>query len=252
MIGIPLHLRSDVDPYRRLLLAQQGAAYFDAIRVAGGIPIAIPITGDISALRTVFEMCDGILIGGGRDIAPSLYGQRKKPGVTLTREKLAVDQAERQLVRWCVDEGVPLLGICRGLQMMNVACEGTLYQDLNVQGATQTDHRIKDFSALPHSITVLKQSRLRDIIGMRRVRVNSLHHQGIQMLGRGLSVAAIGDDGIIEAIEVDAHRFAVGVQSHPETLTSRFQWARNLFAAFVAEAAAYAVDKAGPALEAAG
>lgn len=252
MIGIPLHLRPEASPYRNLLLSQQGAAYFAAVRAAGGIPIAIPVTGDDVALRAVFDMCDGILIGGGRDIAPSLYGQRKKRGVTLTRETLEVDRAERQLVLWCVAEGMPLLGICRGLQMMNVACEGTLYQDLNVQGATEIDHRVKDFSALPHSVTVHRQSRLHEIIRVRRVRVNSLHHQGIQQLGRGLSVSAIGDDGIIEAIEVPGHRFALGVQSHPETLTRRFQWARDLFAAFVAEAGAYSRDKGGPALEATG
>ena len=251
VIGIPLHLRAAGTAKRDPIMAQQGAAYFRAVLAAGGVPIAIPITGDAVALRAAFEMCDGILIGGGRDIAPSLYGQHKRPGVTLTRETLDVDRAEKQLVNWCVDEGVPLLGICRGLQMINVACSGTLYHDLKGQGATKQNHRVKDFGKLPHYITVHTKSRLHGVTGVRRVKVNSLHHQGIQILGRGLSVSAVSDDGIIEGVEVDGHRFALGVQSHPEALT-RFRWARNLFSAFVSESAAYSRERSGQVLGATG
>jgi putative glutamine amidotransferase len=148
-----------------------------------------------------------------------------------------VDEAEFTLLRWAIADGMPVLAICRGIQVLNVACGGTLWQDLHIEGATHVAHDREPRDLLAHAIAIEPKSVLARAIGATRAEVNSLHHQAIRDLGAGLRAVATSDDGLIEGVELRDHRFVVGIQCHPEELAPKHEWARRLFAA-VADAGA--------------
>jgi putative glutamine amidotransferase len=242
VIGIPLHLRRDVAPFAKRMLEQQSQAYFHAVERAGGVPVGIPTIDSEAGLRAIFERCDAVLFGGGRDIAPSLYHQRARPDCDVQREEMSVDRTELLLMKWCIEEKVPLLALCRGEELFNVAAGGTLWQDLNVQGVTKRNHRLTNYGTLVHEIVITPGSELSKTLKLRRMRVNSVHHQAIRDVGPALNVVARSDDGVIEGVELPGHPFAIGMQCHPEALIDRFPWARRLFTAFVAAASEHAAQ----------
>jgi len=210
--------------------------YVDAILRAGGAPMLIPPVPDELTLRLLFDRLDGLLLAGGGDIAPVNYGAEPHPNLG-TIDPLR-DGAELPMARWAVAEGKPVLGICRGIQVLNVALGGTLYQDIPSEIENALAHNLsyerEDWTHLAHELRLAPGSRLRQLLGVERLLVNSLHHQAVRDLAPGLRAVAWAPDEVIEAVEGVGEGFVMGVQCHPEALQGGAdpRWQR-LFAAFV-------------------
>lgn len=210
--------------------------YIDAVLQAGGAPLLIPPLLDAATLRTIYERLDGVLLAGGGDIAPNHYGDQ--PHERLGTIDPPRDLTELRLARWAAAEGKPLLGICRGVQLINVALGGSLYQDIPSQIDTTIDHNLsythEDWTFLAHSITIAADSRLARMLGTTHLMINSLHHQAVRRVATGLRAVAWAPDGVIEALESEGPTFIIGVQGHPEALQATVdpRW-QHLFAAFV-------------------
>ena len=172
-----------------------------------------------------------LLLSGGPDVDPVLYGEEKLP---CCGEILAVrDAMELSLFRKALKSGLPVLGICRGLQVMNVALGGTLYQDIATQLPGAIKHPCYDTPRdKVHEVTVTEHSRLHRITGLARIGVNSRHHQGVKKLADSLKATAYSEDGLIEAFECPAEKFVMAVQWHPESLSDRYPEAQAIFNAF--------------------
>jgi putative glutamine amidotransferase len=225
IIGITLSSSFHYPRLPREVLSQ--AAYFHAVRQAGGNPVKVePLADPIDSLHL-----DGILFSGGGDINPRVYGEindGSSLGIDDTRDSL-----ELNLVQLAVQKDIPFLGICRGLQLINVAFGGSLYGDLNRQRPASLAHDWHPSRKyLAHSISIENESQLCDFGFESGFMVNSLHHQGIHVIGKGLSLIAYTSDGLIEAFELTGHHFGLAVQWHPEWLTSQ-QPTRTLFESFV-------------------
>jgi putative glutamine amidotransferase len=184
------------------------AGYAHAVVAAGGMPVVIPPFGGTSEL---LDRLDGLVFSGGSDIDPALYGRERAPETTAVMRHR--DDSELELLRAALDRGRPVLGVCRGMQLLNVACGGTLVQHLaETPGVV---HKGPPGTFSTHSVTVEPGTRLQALVG-DEVEVHSCHHQGIDRLGDGLVVTAHAPDGVIEAIEGDTAHFALGVLWHPE------------------------------------
>ena len=206
--------------------------YARSISTAGGIPILIPLDLSESDLGALLDRVDGIVFTGGYDIDPHKYGGQPHPKVMHIDQ--ARDETEIHLVKIMAERGMPILGICRGLQVINVAMGGSLYEDLPQQfsGSIQHDHHDKPRDHLAHPVWVESGNRLAQILSQEEVRVNSLHHQGIRKLGNLLRPTAYSADGLVEAVELTGSQFSLAVQWHPEELQAH-QAQRLLFQAFV-------------------
>lgn len=215
--------------------------YFHPVMELGGIPWMIPlIPGHLDTLRGIYDRLDGLLIPGGVDMCPSQYGEEVLP--VCGRLDPARDAVELQLTRWAVADKKPVLGLCRGEQVINVALGGSLYQDVGTQVAGAQMHEYyptKGFARthLAHPVEVTAGTRLRDLLEEASVPVNSMHHQAVKRLGDGLVASAFAPDGVIEAIEGTGDGFLVGVQWHPEMFEAHEPSTRHLFREFVNAAA---------------
>ena len=211
-------------------------SYLRAIEAAGGIPALIHLTGDAEVLDAHYRRCDALLLAGGEDVDPSWYGAPPHPKLGKTNR--AQDDLEIGLTRRAVADGRPVLGICRGMQLLNVALGGSLYQDIvsEISGAlnhnASTDRR--DMAHLAHPIALEADSWLAGRLDAAEVIVNTLHHQSLKQLAPILRVVARAPDGVVEAVEGSGPGFVVGVQCHPEELWERAdrRWAR-VFEGFV-------------------
>jgi putative glutamine amidotransferase len=215
--------------------------YYQAAAMAGAAPVLIPLLDDIEALRAVYERIDGILVPGGVDIDPAAFGET--PHEKLGRIDPARDRVEIQLAKWAVEDEKPILGLCRGLQVINVALGGTLYQDLEAEYPNAIKHDYfpnygfeRDY--LAHDVALAPGSRLEHALASQRIAVNSMHHQGIKVLAGALAPSAIAPDGLIEAVESTDDNFVVGVQWHPEVIESSDPNTEHLFSAFIEAASA--------------
>lgn len=230
LIGLPCtDARRDTIPPRFGV----NAAYVAALERAGAAPVLIPVLETSQALDAVLARLDGLLLPGGVDVDPRRYGEAALPG--LGQVQAEADHVELTLAHTAVERGLPLLGICRGQQLLNVAMGGTLYQDLQRQGATSLDHdgsRPRGRDSMLHPVRIAPDSRLASLLGALEVHVNSLHHQGIKGVAPGLRAVAWSPDGVIEAVEGEG-AFQVAVQWHPEELRAQPAAAR-LFEGFVA------------------
>ncbi len=208
---------------------------------AGAIPWLVPLVDD-ETLRGVYEGLDAVFLPGGADIDPISYGRDPHPLCDRTdRER---DRTELLLAKWALADGKPVLGVCRGMQLVNVAAGGTLWQDLAEQYAGSIKHDYFPFGGsgftrdhLAHEVRVAEGTRLASVFGAGALRVNSMHHQGIREIGRGLVATAWAPDGLIEAIEGAEGGYLVAVQWHPEALTDDDARTRRLFDEFVDAAA---------------
>lgn len=194
--------------------------YAECLRRVGAVPLLIPLLEKGAWSDELLECCDGLLITGGEDVTPLLYGE--VPHERLKRTSLERDELEMQLIREALRLRMPLLAICRGMQILNVAMGGTLFQDLPAQRQSAEDHADGDTDAdwteFKHSISIESGSKLRMILGCGSTEVNSLHHQALKTVARDLRVAAKAPDGLVEAVEITGYPFGIGVQLHPETL----------------------------------
>jgi putative glutamine amidotransferase len=216
--------------------------YSRVVAAAGGLPVMIPLLEDDGTLRALYDRMDGVLIPGGVDMDPSNYGETPLP--TCGRLDPARDRVELQFARWAIAEGKPLFGLCRGLQIVNVALGGTLYQDIAAQRNDAIKHDYFPTAGysrdhLAHSVTVTSGSRLDAMVGTAPLRVNSMHHQAVKDLAPGLAPTAVAPDGLIEALESTDQPFVLGVQWHPESLTERDPRMQRLVAGFVEVASRY-------------
>lgn len=223
--------------------------YYQAIALVGAVPVLVPLLDDEDTLRALFERVDGVLVPGGVDMDPATYGEA--PHEKLGRTDPARDRTELALARWCLEARKPYLGLCRGAQVLNVAAGGSLWQDLDAEyaGAIKHDYfPTYGFARdhLAHEVAVAAGSRLRHALEVDRFAVNSMHHQGLKAIGRGLAPTAVAPDGLVEAVELDADgAFLVGVQWHPEVFEHTDPHTRHLFEQFVAAAAAVGAGAVG-------
>ena len=209
------------------------SSYIRAVEDAGGMPILIPILQDVSGLRTLLPRLDGLLLPGGLDIDPRNYQQQPHRLTGSTNPSL--DTLELALAHWALQEKLPTLGICRGMQLLNVALGGDLYQDLGEQYPDSLAHASWDLprNQFAHSIQIEAGSRMEKIFGQTVIESNSLHHQGIRKPGNGVIISGRSEDGVAELMEVTDHPFMLAAQCHPEELyESDPVWAK-LFKAFV-------------------
>jgi putative glutamine amidotransferase len=235
LIGVSTSVTFDRYPER----AYVNAAYLGAVQQAGGIPILLPPQLERSGRAELVKRLQGVLLTGGGDVDPARFGEAPHP--TTADVSAARDGLEIELTRWAIETRTPLLAICRGVQVLNVALGGSLHQDIPSEPGSPLDHSqvalLGSRGTAVHQVKVQDGSRLAGILGALEVDVNSFHHQAIHRLGRGLKDVAWAPDSIIEGVElVDDSRFAVGVQWHPEELVGHDRTARNLFRALVERA----------------
>jgi len=236
----------------------QSHTYSDAVIRAGGAPLVLPLTDDDEVLKRLYEQCEGLLLTGGVDLDPKICGALcppSKTGPTCGMHDRPFsprrDRQEVRLLEWALADNKPVLGICRGMQLINTALGGSLHHDINTDLPLAHNHETnihkKDFNYLAHHLRLEAGSRLAVILGTETVATNTLHHQGIKRLGNGLVATAHAEDGVIEAVELPDRHFVIGVQSHPEALEAEVEplW-RELFNAFVNAAASSGTSQQQP------
>ena len=193
--------------------------YVNSVLMNGGVPYLIPVTDDVEVLRQIVAQLDGIIFTGGEDFAPAYFGEEeheKLGEVNVTR-----DTYDLTLFKLASDRNIPTLGICRGLQLINVAMGGTLYQDLPAEKPSDINHRQSEAGTVPtHSVSVVEGSVMHQILGEKEVKVNTFHHQAIEKLARGLKIVGWANDSVPEMIEAYPYRQIIGTQFHPEIFTA--------------------------------
>ena len=193
--------------------------YINSILMNGGVPYLIPVTDNVEVLRQIVAQLDGIVFTGGEDFEPAYFGEEnheKLGEVNVTR-----DTYDLTLFKLATDRNIPTLGICRGLQLINVAMGGTLYQDLPAEKPSDINHRQEEAGTVPtHSVSVVDGSMMHQILGEKEIQVNTFHHQAIEKLAPGLKIVGWSNDSVPELIEAYPHRQILGTQFHPEIFTA--------------------------------
>ncbi|TKS60492.1 MAG: gamma-glutamyl-gamma-aminobutyrate hydrolase [Nitrospira sp.] len=209
------------------------ARYIRAIEELGGIPLILPLVAETTARRRLLDGVDGLLLtGSGPDLPPRLYGERQRYKFPLMSERRA--DFELDLVHQARTRDLPLLAICGGMQTVNVACGGSLFQDIPAQVRSALVHRQKTKAILvSHPVAVTPKSLLKKIVNKASLMVNSSHHQSVKTVAPSLIASAVAPDGIVEAIESPTHRFLLAIQWHPEFLFERHAAHRRLFEALL-------------------
>ncbi|MDO4451279.1 MAG: gamma-glutamyl-gamma-aminobutyrate hydrolase family protein [Lachnospiraceae bacterium] len=206
-------------------------AYIQSVRYSGGLPLIVPLVKSNTAISEYISLCDGFLFCGGEDITPLLFGQ--EPLDKLGKTDITLDIFQLRFMRNVLLSGKPILSICRGMQLLNVACGGTICQDISLKQKDCINHMQhsarKDIS---HKVIVKSGSLLHRLVG-KIIFTNSFHHQAVDMTGKGLIASAHTSDGIIEGIELTDYSFAVGIQWHPEAMYRSTPAMRKLFSAFI-------------------
>ncbi len=220
-----------------------GRSYIEELRKVGAVPWVIPLVPhDPDTLQEIFDRLDGVFITGGVDVDPTRYGEPKTSLCGTTDPDR--DAVEIALLKHAMNRNLPVLAVCRGIQILNVTLGGTLYQDVSAQVPSALKHDYFPTPARPsrkylaHDIAVTSGTRLAHLLGDSRVPVNSMHHQAIKDLAPALITTARAPDGIIEAVEGTDTQFLVAVQWHPEELTETHPGQARLFTAFADAASA--------------
>ncbi len=230
LIGIPCH--PELRPLSGRPIYGNNRAYVHAVESAGGIPVLIPLLGDLNGLNSLLPRLDGLLLSGGYDIQPHYYHETPHPMLGAVDARL--DELEFAIARWAIEEDIPTLGICRGMQLLNIALGGSLYQDLveQYEGSLLHPNWDQPRGTIVHSITIEAGSRMEQIFGTSEILTNSLHHQGIKTPGKGVRISGHAPDGVAELLEAPGKRFILGAQCHPEELYQEHPEWLLLFEAF--------------------
>ena len=235
MIGI-LGLTRSTDP--GLYISGEhvftGSTNVRAIQMNGGVPVLIPAAMAAEDVEAAVSFCDGILIPGGDDVTPWYYDEEPLPVIGTFRPE--IDDAWLKVGRYALENKIPMLGICKGHQTLNVLMGGSLYQDLSLQGGELIQH-LQRFNRtyLTHHVEVVEGTRLAGLFGAGKLKTNSMHHQAVKKLGKGLKISARACDGTVEGIE-DEEGLIMGVQWHPEDLVDSAPVMNRLFADLVERA----------------
>jgi putative glutamine amidotransferase len=229
IIGITTYQKVDENGLPFVMIFQ---AYIHAVMQAGGVPVLIPSSLADGDWNTLYKRLDGILLAGGGDVGLKQYKgdqHARIDGVDPLRDSLELD-----LLRIAVEDGKPFLGICRGIQVVNVALGGTLYTHIPDQVPSAIDHAYPGNmrTIFVHDVEIVQDTRLGKIVKEPRLRANSLHHQGLKDIALALRPSGYAPDGLVEAVELPDHPFGIAVQWHPERLTDQ-EATRNLFIAFI-------------------
>jgi putative glutamine amidotransferase len=234
LIGIPC---ARLDRGNGRTLHYIANTYIDALLALGAVPLLIPATDDEAVLLEAYQAVDGLLLSGGVDLNPAYYGEEIAGSIEIDDTR---DIAEIKLSRWAIVDDLPVLGICRGQQLLNVALGGSLYQDIptNIPETKQNhqesgNRQQRDY--LAHHVELEADSKLAAIMGVTGLKVNTLHHQSVKQVAQGLKIVGRAPDGVIEALEAPQNRYVVTVQWHPEELWRTQEAARRLFVSFIEE-----------------
>lgn len=234
LIGIP-SAALEPSPVPGARYYRMNGNYSAALAAAGAIPVAIPLELPVHLLHALLDRLDGLCLAGGDDVDPARYGEAPHPA--LGQVDPLRDETEIVLARRALATGRPILAICRGIQLLNVAAGGSLYQDIPAQLPAASRHAFKlaevGWAYQAHRVRLAAGSRLAAILGSDELWTNSFHHQSVKQPGDGLLPVAWAEDGVIEGIEAADHRFAIGVQWHPEGAFRSDPFSQRLFAAFV-------------------
>lgn len=229
-------------------VARTGVAreYIRAIEAAGGLPLLLPLVEAEELLSETLERLQGLLLVGGGDVDPQRFGEEPVSGLgEIDPER---DAFEIGLARLALERDMPVLGICRGIQVLNVSAGGTLYQDIPSQVPRAIKHQQDAPRWYPcHEVRLESESRLATIFQADCLRVNSFHHQSVKVAAPIFRVSAKARDAVVEGIESREHRFVVGVQWHPESMVERYPIQRLLFAAFIKAARGFRPGRPWPA-----
>lgn len=205
--------------------------YLEGLQEAGATSVIFPMIDDAEELARLVSMCDGILLTGGHDVSPEIYGEEP---LDETVSYAPRDEMEKIVLREAIAQDKPLLGICRGIQFVNAALGGTLYQDLPMQFPSTTEHhQTPPYDVPVHDVKIVKDTPLYDCLGEDRIRVNSYHHQAVKDVAPELTVMAEAEDGLVEALYRPQSRFLWVVQWHPEFSFRNDENSRKIFSAFV-------------------
>ena len=215
-------------------------SYLRAVELTGAVPVLIPITQQETTLRATYGHIHGLLLVGGVDIQPQRYHEQPHPA--LGKTDLKRDWVEFTTASWALADGMPVLGICRGIQVLNVIFGGTLWQDIGAQARDAVEHNFHPgyaYNRLSHSVHLERDSRLAEIFGDLEIQVNSLHHQAVKEVGKELRVTARAPDGFVEGLESIDTAWVAGVQWHPEWLLEDDPRMKRLFETFVVKCSEY-------------
>lgn len=207
--------------------------YTKSVVAGGGVPIVIPVTSDREVIKEQLAMLDGLLLSGGADLNPFLYGQDFKEGMGVIQPER--DECEMIIIEEFLKTGKPILGICRGHQLLNVYFKGTLFQDMRYAGENHLQHTQKLYPELQtHKVNIVDDNNILAELYGKEIATNSFHHQSVDKLGEGLTLIAEANDGIVEAFQMKSHKFLYGIQWHPEMMTARGSTEmRKIFEKFV-------------------
>lgn len=206
--------------------------YIKAISSSGGIPVILPSVSREEDIARLVDMCDGFCFTGGVDIHPKYYGEEKLDVCGEIHDPR--DVFEMWAIRHVLESGKPLIGICRGEQLINVALGGSLYQDLPTDRPSDIDHRqTAPRSETTHTASVLPGTPFAELLGVETVNVNTIHHQAIKRLGEGLRAMAVASDGVVEAIYHESHPYLRAYQWHPEALYESDEASVRIFNDFI-------------------
>lgn len=207
--------------------------YIRAIEATGGIPLLVPLLESIEVIEALSKRINGLLLAGGWDVAPALYGE-KPDGVKETDP--FKDFLEINLAKFAIKLKLPILGICRGCQMLNVVNGGTLIQDI------QNHYQTEPTNQPTHEIKIKKDSLLFKLVGKETLMVNTFHHQSVKAIAPGFKVSALSGDGIIEGIEHTGDSFMMGIQFHAEYLWPKQEEIKRIFSEFVKKCKDYKIE----------
>lgn len=204
--------------------------YLDGLRQAGCLPMILPLTKEPKEIDQMLTMVDGILLTGGQDVSPELYGETPAGTGEICEMR---DAMEGQLLKKAMVLEKSVLGICRGIQFINAALGGSLYQDIPREHPSAVEHhQSPPYDKPSHEVTLMQGGPLRSLLGQEKLCVNSYHHQAIKRLADGLEVMARSDDNLVEAVWKPDQRFLWAVQWHPEFSFRTDEASRRIFAAF--------------------
>lgn len=242
LVAVTTTAVAETGPYRRRQVALY-AIYVEVLERYGMAAVLVTPAHTAASLPVLLDRCQGLVMTGGEDVDPSRYGERPLPGLGVTNPPR--DEVELLTLELALERELPVLGICRGCQLVNVHFGGSLYQDLSLYSPSELQHRqAEPWERRTHQVQIEPDSRLAEIVGAEEIVINSFHHQGIKEVGRGLRVVAEAEDGTVEAIErPGSPGWFLGVQWHPERFEATAPETdpdRRIFQAFSRQVAARA------------